>query len=229
MANLKRYSYPSTRPVPIHEHLFRHFLDDLPSGDPSQEPSTQQAIISADEPSEQSETSATGVSLDGNEERTFEISSLILELHKHGLISTVQVYEYMFQLTTRSKSRSLEGILSAIYTLLNGCFPHHDISFWRGELEFFQVRVKDLVSDTGADQSHQDGTQVTNLLSRILNWEQDPKVNSDDLRVAFGRQSISVLIQPTTSEHDASPVTEDGKYPPGLNNISSDWGVARSL
>ncbi|CAE6455973.1 unnamed protein product, partial [Rhizoctonia solani] len=179
LTNLKRHSDPFTRPVPIHEHLLRCFLVDLSSDDTTRNPRTQQSAGSTDESSGQSETLATGVFLDGNRDRIVKVSSLILELHKNGLISTMWVYEYMFKLTTRFTSKDFGGLLGAIYALLGGCFSHLDASVWRGELEFIQDRVKDLVSEAGAGQGREERIQqLTNLFSRTLNRGQGLKLNA---------------------------------------------------
>ncbi|CAE6382704.1 unnamed protein product [Rhizoctonia solani] len=130
----------------------------------------------------------------------------------------------MFQLTTLPQLGLSANRLSAVYTLLEGCFSDLDASLWKGELELLHDWVTNLMSDTRADQIHQEGAQqLTNLLNRMLNKERGPD-NSEDLGQAFGRLSISVTAQPIADELDTSTVENDGDHPPNLNNIVLNLG-----
>ncbi|CAE6539638.1 unnamed protein product [Rhizoctonia solani] len=220
IADLKPRSQLSTRPVPIHEHLFQCCLNDLSVGDSVQSSGTQQAASDTDESSPtQPKICADGAPPGNDENRIVEISFLVLELHRRGLVSAAQVYEYIFQLTTRLDSNHTNSVPSAIYTLLDGCFLRLDASLWKVELEHVYDWAKNLSLDTDMEQGCQEGVkQLTNLLNQILNREQGPETNSEDPGPAFERLSISVTAQPISS------VQDDDEQPPNLNNIAINLG-----
>ncbi|CAE6467298.1 unnamed protein product [Rhizoctonia solani] len=130
--HFRHYSTLSPRVPPIHEYILRLCFDSMPAATPNLSDNTNEnhrstAGVSAAHPSV--------TPLDVPIERICEI---VLQLYDFQLISTVQVFEYMFRAFEQRKTfvgPKLTSVMAGMRLLLGVCFPDPYLGAWKNEVD----------------------------------------------------------------------------------------------
>ncbi|KDN34385.1 hypothetical protein RSAG8_12518, partial [Rhizoctonia solani AG-8 WAC10335] len=211
--HFKQYPALSPRVALIHEHILRLCIDSMPAG----------IIIKSD--SRKNNGIATGpvatdTSVASPDVPVGTICEILLQLHDFQLVSSVNLFEYMFRVFHQRKALvgpRLTSAVAGLRLLLNACFPHPYFGTWKNELDCFHKWVNE---HTG---SGTDGVNVI-LGNDSRTEESSIAVGAEDLTKEHTDTMPPAPIRPLALSNN--PISNPGASSTNDNNPASNSAKA---